>query len=82
MADKIASGIVVVRVHMTDALVGGKPTVQLWAAALPRAEAVAAVQKAIPSHWIAELTDKKLTQDHVRRLNMKLGAVCELSSAS
>lgn len=81
MADKIASGIVVVRVQMTDVLVGGTPTVQLWAAALPPAEAVAAVQRAIPSQWIAELTDQRLTQDYVRRLNMKLGTVCELSSA-
>ncbi|RWN42070.1 hypothetical protein LRP31_02210 [Mesorhizobium mediterraneum] len=81
MTDQIASGIVVVRVFMTDHLVGGQPAVQLWAAAVPRDEAVAAVKRAIPTHWTAELTDRRLTQDHVRRLNMKLGSVFELSLA-
>lgn len=81
MKDKIASGIVVVRVKMTDNLVGGKPAFQLWAAAVPRDEAVAAVMRELPSHWSAELTDERLTQEHVRRLNMKPGTVRELSSA-
>lgn len=81
MNDQIASGIAVVRVTMTDNLVGGVPTFQLWAAAVSRSEAIAAVMREIPSHWTAELTDERLSQDHVRRLNMKLGTVRELSSA-
>ena len=81
MNEQIASGIVVVRVFMMDNLVGGKPAVQLWAAAVPREEAVAAVLRELPQGWTAELTDRHLTQEHVRRLNMKPGSVRELSSA-
>lgn len=81
MNDQIASGIVVVRVKMTDSTEDGEPTVQLWAAALPRDKAVEAVMAKLPPHWTAELTDQRLTQAHVRRLRMKQGAVCELSSA-
>ena len=82
MKDQIASGIVVVRVTMTDSLVDGQPTLQLWAAALPRDQAVAAVLEKIPSHWTAELTEQLLTTEHVRQLNMKLGSVHELSSVT
>lgn len=81
MKDQIASGIVIVRVHMTDNLVGGKPVVQLWAVALPRDEAVEAVKSKIPANWTTELTDQRPTQELVRRLRMKLGSACEISSA-
>jgi hypothetical protein len=75
-----ASGIYVVRVFMTDNLVEGTPAVQLWAAAVPRDEAVAAVLRAVPSHWTAELTDQRLTTEHVRKLRMRLGDVREITS--
>lgn len=81
MKDQLALGIPVVRVTVTDNVVDGLPAFQLWAAAVPREKAVEAVMEKLLSHWTAELTDLRLTQDQVRRLNMKLGTVTELSSA-
>ena len=70
----------VVSVHMTDNLVGGIPAVQLWAAFVKRQDAVAAVQKRVPKSWRVELTDQQLTPEHVQRLGLRPGDVCELSS--
>lgn len=81
MTDQIASGIVVVRVKMVERDSEDKPFTQLWAAALPREAAVVGVLSGLPNHWSGELTDLRLTQEHVRRLNMKLGSVKELSDA-
>lgn len=79
MKEPIASGIAVVRVKMTDYDGSREPPVQLWAAALPRDEAVEAVMRDLPQQWEGELTEIRLTQDHVRRLNMKPGSVREIS---
>jgi hypothetical protein len=79
--EAIASGIVVVRVTMTDSLIGGQPTIQLWGAALPRDQAVAAVEEKIPAHWTAELTEQRLPAEYVRRMRMKLGSVRMLGDA-
>jgi hypothetical protein len=81
MKDVPVSGIYVVRVRLTDQLIGGKPAVRLWAAALPRDEAVAAVQREIPSNWTAEITDQRLTKEQVRSLRMKPGSVRPMGSS-
>jgi len=81
MKDQLALGVPVVRVTATDNVVNDVAAFQLWAAAVPREEAVATVMQKLPPNWTAELTDQRLTQEQVRRLNMKLGSVRELSSA-
>jgi hypothetical protein len=82
MSETIPGGIHVVRVKMTDHVVGGIPAIQLWVAAVPREEAVAAVQRAIPADWTAELTTHQLAPDHVARLKLCRGDVRVLSSAT
>ena len=74
-----ASGIVVVRVHMADNPIGGKPAVRLYAVALPRDQALEAVQHVIPSHYTAELTDQRPSIGHVTKLALKPGVVRELT---
>ncbi|TIY05034.1 MAG: hypothetical protein E5V22_09070 [Mesorhizobium sp.] len=80
-----AADLTIVRVFMTDNLVGQEPhrqpAVQLWVAAVPRDEAVAAVLKRVPSHYKAELTDDFVNFDLARLLDLKPGEVSELSSA-
>ena len=78
MKDQIASGIVVVRVK-TDAMVDGVAALQLYATASPKEDAVATVMRDLPQQWEGELTEIRLTQDHVRLLNMKPGSVREIS---
>jgi hypothetical protein len=75
-----AAGIQVVRVT-DNTSVDGVPVRHLWVAAVPRDEAAAAVQKRIPADWTAELTDRRLTPEHIARLKLRPGDVCELSSA-
>lgn len=74
----IAIGIHVVRVLM-DSGVGDNPTVQLWVAAVPRDQAVEAVQAAIPAGWTAEMTDSTLSKDTVARLGLRAGEVRSLT---
>ena len=81
MSEKIASGIYVVRVTRINNAGGGALPFQLWAAAVPREEAVKEVMRQINNtEWTAELTDKSLTTEQVRTLNMKPGSVREITS--
>jgi hypothetical protein len=80
MGNEQILGIQVVRVTMTDNLVGDKPAVQLWAAAVSRDEAVVAVKRRINSSWTAELTNQRLSAEQIARLKLRPGDVCELSS--
>lgn len=77
MAEDDADSIQVVAVTDTDRVVGNDemPTIYLWAAALPRDQAVAAVLKAVPRGWYAKLTDRRLTQDQLARLRLRPGDV-------
>lgn len=74
----IAIGVHVIRVLM-DSGVGDSPTVQLWLAAVPREQAVEAVQAAIPSGWTAEMTESTLSKDTVARLGVRAGEVRSLT---
>ncbi len=78
MSNEHVAGIHIVRVTMADA--PGEP-VQLWVAAVPRDQAAAAVQKAIPARWKAELTDQLVTKELAARVKLRPGDVAELSSA-
>jgi hypothetical protein len=80
MANTFAGGIQVVEVSMTDSVIGGTPTKQLWVAALPRSQAVAAVMAAIPEGWTAKLSLQHLTVEHAARLKLRVGEVRELTS--
>lgn len=82
MSNTLIGAIQIVRVKMTDNLVGGRPTVALWVAATSRGDAVQAVKRKIPPHWDAELTDQHLTPQQVERLKLRPGDVSELSSAA
>ena len=81
MSDSQIGGIQIVRVYMTDNGIGDKPATQLWVAAVPREQAVAAVKKVIPADWIAELTNQRLSAKHIASLKLRPGDVRELSSA-
>lgn len=77
-----APDLCLVRVSMTDNLVGNEPAFQLWVAAVPREQAVAAVLERVPSHYTAELTEDFVSLQLTERLGLKAGDVCELSSAT
>ena len=72
-----ALGIHVVEVT-TDDLPRG--ATELWAAAVPRGEAVAAVLAAVPEGWTAELTSRQLAPEHFERLKLQPGTVRQLPS--
>jgi len=80
-----APDLTLVRVFMADNLVGQepnqKPAVQLWVAAVPRDEAVAAVLLKAPSHYTAELSDDFVDLRLTELMNLKPGEVRELGSA-
>ena len=69
----------IVRVLMTE-WVEDRPTVQLWVAAAPRNEAAATVQRMLPEGWIAELSNRCLTPEHIARLDLRPGEVREMTS--
>lgn len=74
-----APQVQIVRVLMTE-WVEDRPTAQLWVAAFPRNEAVAAVQRMLPEGWIAELSNQHLTPEHVAHLELRPGEVREMTS--
>lgn len=55
------------------------PETQLWAAAVPRSEAVTAVLAAVPEGWTAELIPRQLEPEQVERLKLEPGTVRQLS---
>ena len=57
-----------------------RPTDQLWVAAAPRHEASAAVQRMLPDGWIAELSNLRLTPEHIARLELRPGEIREMTS--
>ena len=67
-----ADGIHVVQVR-TDDLPRGK--IQLWFAAVPREQAVAAVLDAVPEGWTAKITLLGVRPEEVHKLKMKPGTV-------
>lgn len=71
--------IVVVRVTMASTHDGDLSTKQLWAAAVPRHEAVETVARTVPAGSSVALTDIRLTEERVQRLGLKAGDVVELS---
>ena len=81
MSNTQIGGIQIVRVYMTNNGVSDKPTTQLWVAAVPREQAVAAIKKVIPADWIAELTNQRLSAENIASLKLRPGDVRELSSA-
>jgi hypothetical protein len=80
MKEPIAPGICVVRVK-TNVMVEGVAAVQLYATSSAKDEAVATVMRDLPQQWEGELTEIRLTRDHVQRLRMKQGVVREISDA-
>ena len=71
-------------VHLVRVLIpnGARPpTAALWVAAVARDQAVAAVQKKIPSNWAAEPTDSHLSQVEVEGLKLRPGEVREYKSS-
>jgi hypothetical protein len=78
MVDTYTGWIHVVEVT-TDDLARGAPATQLWAAAVPRGEAVNAVLSAVPEGWTAELTSRQLAPEHIERLKLRPGTVRQLS---
>ena len=81
MASTVAGGIQVV-VVLTSDTIRGAPTKQLWVAAVPREEAVAAVLKVVPAGWSAELSDQHLSPERAARLKLRPGEVREFGSAT
>ena len=73
-----ASGICLVEVGVTDNLLKGVAPTQLWIAALPEGEAVAAVKKFVPENWTALLRADRLPAESVTRLKLRPGEVREL----
>lgn len=71
--------IVVVTQPEQDGRIMGE---QLWVAATPRDEAVAAVQRELKPGWTARLADHSPSQDLVERLRLSPGTVSELTEAS
>jgi hypothetical protein len=69
-------GIHVVEVTTDDLA----PATELWAAAVPRGEAVTAVLAAVPEGWTAELTSRQLAPEHIERLKLRPGTVRQLSN--
>ena len=63
-----------------DGVVAGFTPNQLWIAAVPREEAVAAVQKRIPAFWRAALSDQRLPPKLVGLLQLRPGEVRQLKS--
>jgi hypothetical protein len=49
-----------------------------WAAAMPQAEAVAAVEQRLPPGWTAILTNRRLTPDEIASLKLRPGGVRQL----
>jgi hypothetical protein len=53
-------------------------TIEYWAAATVREEAVAAVEKELPPGWTATLTRRRLTTHRATRLKMRPNSVRKL----
>jgi hypothetical protein len=70
-----------VRVIQPDTFGVGKPIVQLWAAAVPREQAVEAVLKNFPPGWKAEISENQLTQDQIAGLTLRSGKAIDYSRA-
>jgi hypothetical protein len=78
MITEYVGGVHIVRVAMTN---HPNNAFQLWVAATPAADAVAAVKKQIPQEWTAELISQRVTKELANRLKLRDGEVSELSSA-
>ena len=63
-----------------DGVVAGFTPNQFWIAAVPREEAVAAVQKRIPAFWRAALSGQRLPPKLVGLLQLRPGEVRQLKS--
>ena len=75
MTNTYVASVQLVRVRMTDLDIHGYPVTQIWVAAVPRDQAVDAVQQRIPKQWIAELAGRHLSQAEEERLNLRPGDV-------
>jgi hypothetical protein len=82
MGNTQIGGIQIVRVTVPGLTVDGSPSFRLWVAAVPREQAVAAVEKVIPRGCKAALTDRHLTAEEASRFKLRPGDVREMSSAT
>jgi hypothetical protein len=60
-----------VRVIQPDTFGVGSPIIQLWAAAVPREQAVEAVLKNFPHGWKAEISEDQLTENEIAGLTIR-----------
>ena len=78
MNNEYVSGLHIVRVTMTDM---PEQPFQLWIAAVPREEAVAAVLRRVKVGWTAELSNQRVTKEIAERVKLRPGDVSELTRA-
>jgi hypothetical protein len=79
MTNTYVGAVQLVRVLIPN---GARPrTAAFWLAAVAADQAVAAVQKKIPSNWVAEPTGNHLSQVEIERLKLRPGEVREYTSS-
>ncbi len=58
-------------------LVGNE--MQIWVAALPKAEALSAVRAKFPSDYDIKFSVDQFTEDEIAKLKLPYGTICDLS---
>jgi hypothetical protein len=78
MSNEFVSGLHFVKVFPPNPQIGDE--FQIWVAATPASQAVAAVLKKLGPGWRAESMSRLVTKEDAGRLKLRPGDVCEFSS--